>query len=62
MKKEKIYSFKGKAKFLCKDITEEIDNKYYNEIEEGFLDNMFCDTYGYCCGTGCKNYYDCQIN
>lgn len=62
MNKKVLYYFKGKVKDLCKDIDEEIEAEFDKEIEEGFLDNMFCDTYGYCCGTGCKNYYDCQIN
>jgi hypothetical protein len=32
----------------------------YEEIEQGFADNCFCDNYGFCCGTSCKNYNNCK--
>lgn len=60
MIKERKYYFVGKVKDLLKDLELEIEMQFDKEIEEGFLDNMFCDTYGYCCGTGCKNYYNCK--
>ena len=41
---------------------DDYDDSSYDEIYEGFLDNMFCDNYGYCCGSSCRNYYKCQIN
>ena len=31
-----------------------------NEMQQGYADNMFCDNYGYCCGTSCRNYWKCQ--
>lgn len=34
--------------------------EFEEEIRQGFADNMFCDNYGYCCGTSCKNYHKCQ--
>lgn len=58
--KKKIYCFVGKLKDLCKDIQEEIESRELEEIEEGFAENIFCDNYGYCCGTSCKNYINCQ--
>lgn len=58
--KERNYSFVGKAKDLCNDIQEEIESRKMEEIRRGFEENMFCDNYGYCCGTSCKNYYKCQ--
>ena len=58
--KERNYSFVGKAKDLCNDIQEEIESREMEEIRRGFEENMFCDNYGYCCGTSCKNYYKCQ--
>lgn len=60
MIKERKYYFVGKVKDLLKDLELEIEMQFDKEIEEGFLDNMFCDTYGYCCGTGCKNYCNCK--
>ena len=58
--KERNYSFVGKAKDLCNDIQEEIESREMEEIRRGFEENMFCDNYGYCCGTSCKNYYKCK--
>lgn len=58
--KERNYSFVGKAKDLCNDIQEEIESREMEEIRRGFKENMFCDNYGYCCGTSCKSYYKCQ--
>lgn len=47
-----------------KAITEEIENRiesdFDKEIEEGFKSNMPCDSYGFCAGSSCKNYYKCQ--
>ena len=58
--KEKNYIFVGKVKDLCNDIQEEIESRELEEIRKGFEENMFCDNYGYCCGTSCRNYYKCQ--
>ena len=58
--KERNYIFVGKVKDLCNDIQEEIESKELEEIRKGFEENMFCDNYGYCCGTSCRNYYKCQ--
>ena len=58
--KEKNYIFVGKVKDLCNDIQEEIESRELKEIRKGFEENMFCDNYGYCCGTSCRNYYKCQ--
>lgn len=58
--KERNYIFVGKVKDLCNDIQEEIESRELEEIRKGFEENMFCDNYGYCCGTSCRNYYKCQ--
>lgn len=58
--KERKYIFVGKVKDLCNDIQEEIESRELEEIRKGFEENMFCDNYGYCCGTSCRNYYKCQ--
>lgn len=58
--KERNYCFVGKVKDLCKDIQEEMENREIEEIERGFAENMFCDNYGYCCGSSCRNYINCQ--
>ena len=34
--------------------------EWEEEIQKGFAENMFCDNTGYCCGTSCKNYKNCQ--
>lgn len=53
------YLFVGKVKDLRKYLDEEMDAEFDLEIERGFAENMFCDTYGYCAGTGCKRYIEC---
>lgn len=58
--KERNYIFVGKVKDLCNDIQEEIESRELEEIRKGFEENMFCDNYGYCCGTSCRNYYKCK--
>ena len=58
--KERNYIFVGKVKDLCNDIQEEIESRELEEIRKGFEENMFCDNYGYCCGTSCRKYYKCQ--
>ena len=58
--KERNYIFVGKVKDLCNDIQEEMESRELEEIRKGFEENMFCDNYGYCCGTSCRNYYKCQ--
>lgn len=58
--KKRNYIFVGKVKDLCNDIQEEIESRELEEIRKGFEENMFCDNYGYCCGTSCRNYYKCQ--
>ena len=58
--KERNYIFVGKVKDLYNDIQEEIESRELEEIRKGFEENMFCDNYGYCCGTSCRNYYKCQ--
>lgn len=58
--KERNYIFVGKVKDLCNDIQEEIESRELEEIRKGFEENMFCDNYGYCCGTSCRNYYKYQ--
>lgn len=58
--KERNYIFVGKVKDLCNDIQEKIESRELEEIRKGFEENMFCDNYGYCCGTSCRNYYKCK--
>lgn len=41
------------------DILEEDFDDYK---DEGFAGNMFCDNYGYCCGTSCRNYFKCMVD
>lgn len=55
------YCFVGTVKDLLKDLNCEIESRFDKEIEEGFRDNNFCDSYGYCSGSSCKNYYKCRI-
>lgn len=54
------YLFVGKAKNLLKDLQEEIESRFEEEIEQGLMENNFCDNTGFCCGTSCKNYYNCK--
>ena len=37
-----------------------MESREIEEIERGFAENMFCDNYGYCCGSSCRNYINCQ--
>lgn len=40
-------------------LEEDFDDDYK---DEGFVGNMFCDNYGYCCGTSCRNYFKCMVD
>lgn len=31
------------------------------EIQQGFAENCFCDNYGFCGGSSCKNYHNCKM-
>lgn len=48
-----LADLKREAKNILEDI--ELDEA----IEMGFRENSFCDNYGYCCGSTCKNYSNC---
>lgn len=40
------------------DILDDYEDDYK---DEGFAENMFCDNYGYCCGSSCRNYFKCMV-
>lgn len=61
MNKKINYIFIGKIENLCNDIAEEIESREIEEIEKGFEENLFCDSYGICQGINCPNYYKCKI-
>lgn len=45
---------------ILEEMESRIESDFDKEIEEGFRDNMPCDSYGFCAGSSCKNYYKCQ--
>lgn len=58
---------------FCNSIPENLKIEEINKMENEWIDDddyelpddiaegsMCCDLYGYCCGSSCKNYYNCQ--
>lgn len=42
-------------------IEEEIEDVIEEYLEDDYSSNCHCDTYGFCCGTSCPQYWQCQM-
>lgn len=45
-------------------IEEEIEEEFedWDDIDDGYSSNCHCDTYGFCGGTSCPQYWQCHSN
>lgn len=58
---ENFYFYSEKYQ-IATDTLEELKEQLFDkEIEQGFAENCFCDNYGFCGGSSCKNYANCKM-